>query len=161
MKCYVESIFGCSADKVWEALQTSALLLEIMRPLIRVAPADGTNLPERWGQATQVRCRLYLFGVLPLGTRRLIFERIDPAAREIQTREQDPVVRRWDHRIRAQARDDGRTDYSDEIEIDAGLLTLPVWLFAHWFYRHRQRRWRAIARGLGGIGEPDRLGQIT
>ena len=35
-----------------------------------------------------------------------------------------------------------------EIVIEAGPLTLLVWLFANWFYRHRQRRWRRVARRL-------------
>jgi hypothetical protein len=67
---------------------------------------------------------------------------------EIQSRESDPIVRRWDHRIRVQEISDCRAHYSDEIEIDAGILTPVVWLFAAGFYRHRQRRWRAIARRL-------------
>jgi hypothetical protein len=40
---------------------------------------------------------------------------------------------------------------SDEIEIEAGWLTFFVWLFAQWFYRHRQRKWRNVARRLSGM----------
>jgi len=38
----------------------------------------------------------------------------------------------------------GSVEYSDEIEIRAGLLTPVIWAFAHGFYRHRQRRWRVL-----------------
>ena len=47
--------------------------------------------------------------------------------------------------IEVAPRADGRTDYRDTVEIHAGLGTLPAWLFAQLFYRHRQRRWRALA----------------
>src|SRR5207302_1640781 len=43
---------------------------------------------------------------------------------------------------------DGQTLYSDEILIETGWVTAFVWLFAQWFYRHRQRRWRRVARRL-------------
>jgi len=36
--------------------------------------------------------------------------------------------------------------YTDEIEIQAGWLTPGIWLFAQLFYRHRQRRWKALLR---------------
>lgn len=55
--------------------------------------------------------------------------------------------RRWDHVIRIRAAADGRsTLYQDEIDIDAGLLTVPVWAQASVLYRWRQLRWRRLAR---------------
>ena len=150
MRCFVESIFDCPAEEVWEKLQTSSLLFEVIRPLIWMAPVDAPTFPERWEEETSVRGVSYLFGLLPLGTHTLFFERIDPLAHEIQTREWGPIVRRWDHLVRVESTGDGRTRYSDEIEIQAGWLTVAVWLFANVFYRHRQRRWRKIARRLAG-----------
>ena len=52
---------------------------------------------------------------------------------------------RWDHRVREPPLGEGRCRYFDEVEIEAGPLTAVVWLFARWFYRHRQRRWQAVA----------------
>ena len=76
------------------------------------------------------------------------FDAVDHDNHEIRTREHDPLVKRWDHRISIQARGENRAIYRDEIELDAGFLTLPVWAWTSWFYRHRQRRWRALARKL-------------
>ena len=45
-----------------------------------------------------------------------------------------------------QALPDGRTRYTDSVEVRAGLLTPLVWAFATAFYRHRQRRWRRLVR---------------
>lgn len=145
MRVYVETVLDCPPEQVWDEVQRSALLLEVTRPLVRIVPIDAPLFPERWKEGTTVRCRSYLFGVVPLGTRTILFERIDPAVREIQSRESDPLIRRWDHLVRIRSVDEGRTHYSDEIIIEAGWATIFVGLFVQWFYRHRQRRWRKVA----------------
>ena len=52
----------------------------------------------------------------------------------------------WNHTIRFRPLENGKLHCTDEIEIQAGLLTGVVWAFAHVFYRHRQRRWRRLLR---------------
>jgi hypothetical protein len=49
------------------------------------------------------------------------------------------LIKVWDHKILLE---DflGMTRYADEVEIDAGPLTVPAWLFAQAFYLNRQRR---------------------
>jgi len=42
----------------------------------------------------------------------------------------------------------GKVSYTDEIEIQAGWLTPVIWLFAHIFYRHRQRRWKVMMKEI-------------
>jgi hypothetical protein len=147
MRVYVESVFNCPPDRAWAEVQRPALLLEVARPLIRLEPEDGP-FPERWQQGATVRFRSYMFCFLPTGTRTVRFESVDQMARQIQTREHDPLIRHWDHLISVRATEDGRTRYSDDIEISGGPFAFCVWAFAMWFYRHRQRRWRRVARRL-------------
>lgn len=69
------------------------------------------------------------------------------------------LMRRWDHRILLQALPDGRTLYTDEVEVVARhlpwLMTPLSTLFAQVFYRHRQRRWRQLAsQHAAGSAEP-------
>jgi hypothetical protein len=148
MRVYVDSVLRCPAETVWNEVQRPALLLEIIRPLVRIVPADHEGFPERWLEGATTRWKTYLFGIIPLGTHSVYLERIDSAAREIQSRERDPLIHRWDHLIRVRAIDKDSTHYSDEIIIEAGWTTFLVWLFAQWFYRHRQRRWRRVAHRL-------------
>lgn len=148
MRVFLESVLPCDADLAWAEVQKSALLLEVASPMVSIRPVPGEALPERWSASSTVRCRSYLFGFIPLGTRTLVFERIDPQLREIQTRERDPLIRRWDHCIRLEPLGAAQCKYSDNIEIEAGLLTPAVWLFARRFYRHRQHRWQAVAKRL-------------
>jgi hypothetical protein len=152
MTVRVQSVFECPPEKVWAELQTSAVHREIIRPLMRFHALDAPGAPERWSQGSTYRFRCYLFGVIPLGVHTILIERIDPVALEIQSREHEALVRHWDHLIRIRPTPDGHALYSDEIEITAGLLTPLVWAFAQWFYRHRQRRWRRIARRLATEG---------
>jgi hypothetical protein len=148
MRVFLETILPCEADLAWSAVQTSALLLEIAAPLISLRPERRQQMPARWPLGVVVRLRPRLFGILPLPTRTLLFERIEPGEREIQTREHDALIRRWDHRIRVQPAGEGTCRYTDDVEIQAGVLTPLAWLFAQWFYRHRQRRWRRVAQRL-------------
>jgi hypothetical protein len=161
----VESVLPCPPELVWDEVQRPGVLVEVARPLVTFAPVDASVFPDRWTEGRTVRCRVYLFGVVPLGLRTIVLERVDGERREIQSRERDRLIRRWDHLVRVRPEPGGRTRYRDEIVIQAGVLTLPVWVFARWFYRHRQRRWRAVARRLhGGVGvkrldpEPPRRG---
>jgi hypothetical protein len=112
-----------------------------------VEPVDGP-FPERWQQGMTVLVRSHMFGFLPTGTRTIYFESVDQSRREIQSREHDVLIRQWDHLVSVRATDDGRTRYSDEIEISGGPLTFFVWAFAMCFYRHRQRKWKRVARRL-------------
>jgi hypothetical protein len=149
MRVFVQSTLPCDADRAWSEVQTSRVLREICRPLIALRPARGeAALPERWQTEATVRVRPLLFGLVPLGTRVLHWESIDHDRREMQTREHDPLIRRWDHRIHVEPLADGACRYTDDVEVNAGVLTLPVWLFAQWFYRHRQRRWARVARRI-------------
>jgi hypothetical protein len=155
MTVRVQSVFDCPPEKVWAELQTSALHREIIRPLMRFRSLDVPGPTEHWTQGCTFHFRTYLFGVIPLGKHTIFIERIDPVAREVQSREHGALVRRWDHLIRIRPTPDGHTLYSDEVEFSAGPLTPLVWAFAQWFYHHRQRRWRRIARRLASAGPAD------
>jgi hypothetical protein len=155
MRVVVQSVLPNCVEIIWNEVQTSRLLVEVAAPLVAIRPVDHENLPARWTAGTTLRFRSYLFGIVPLGTRTLQFERIDAMAREIQTRESDPLVRRWDHLISVRPVANGGCQYRDQIDIEAGWLTAGVWLFAQWFYRHRQRRWKAVAKRL------DRVCKVT
>jgi hypothetical protein len=152
MRVFVQSTLPCHADAAWSAVQTSALLEEICAPLIYFRAEPGTEIPERWSPGGANRLQPRMFGFLPLATRVLNWERIDQTAREIQTREHDAMIRRWDHRIHVEPAGDGSCRYTDDVQIEAGVLTPLVWLYAQWFYRHRQKRWQRVAKRLSAAG---------
>jgi hypothetical protein len=143
----VSTVLNCSAAKAWNEVQKTSLFLYVIWPLVRVVPT-GAPFPERWSEGLTIQCKSFVFGVIPIGVRTLHFEKIDQKNYEIQSREHDPLIARWDHLVAIKLLDDSRSIYRDTIDIDAGRLTVVVWAWANWFYRHRQRRWRALAKTL-------------
>jgi hypothetical protein len=135
----VSTVLDCTATKAWDEVQKSSLLVYVIWPLVRVAPTDAP-FPERWSEGLTIQCKSFVFGVIPIGVRTLRFEKIDQKNYEIQSREHDPLISRWDHLVSIKPLDDSRSIYRDTIDIDAGSLTWVVWAWANWFYRHRQRR---------------------
>ena len=53
------------------------------------------------------------------------------------------LIKTWDHLIFLES-EGGGTRYTDEVSIDAGLLTLPIYIYAFIFYSYRQMRWRKL-----------------
>ena len=143
----VSTVLNCSAANAWAEVQKSSLLLHVIWPLVRLVPS-GAPLPERWSEGLTIQCKSFVFGVIPIGVRTLHIEKIDHKNYQIQSREHDPLIARWDHLVSIKPLGDSRSIYRDTIDIDAGSLTFVVWAWANWFYRHRQRRWRALAKTL-------------
>jgi hypothetical protein len=143
----VSTILDCSADKAWNEVQKSSLLLHVVWPLVRFVPT-GAPFPECWSEGLTFQCKSFIFGIIPIGLHTVHIEKIDQESYQIQSREHDPLIARWDHLISIKPLSESRSIYRDTIELDAGSLTLVVWRGANWFYRHRQRRWRALAKTL-------------
>ena len=146
LRVHLETELPCSADVAWQQVLRSDLLKDVSWPLICFSELAGEPLPETWKQGSTVRVRCWLLGIIPLAIRTLFFERIDDDARQLQTREHDRMIPCWDHTIEIREVSDRASLYADTVNINAGVLTPLVWLFAQWFYRHRQRRWIRIAK---------------
>ena len=148
MKVYVESVFDCPAPKVWHELLNSSSFVHIIKPLVYTKPVNPSQYPERWHQGLKLVIKPYLFSFLPMSKKTIFIEKVDSDSLFMQTRESDALVKVWDHAISVQDFGKEQTKYTDTIEIKAGIFTPIVWLFAKWFYRHRQNRWKELALNL-------------
>lgn len=140
----IETRLPASAEHVWQAL----LRRDTFRYITRGALSfDGIELwPERFTAGATLTTRMRLLGIVPLWSHQLQVVRIDELARELLSHEHGGLVRRWNHRIKVSPDGARQSHYVDEIDIDAGLLTPLIWLFAQLFYRYRQMRWRYLLR---------------
>lgn len=145
MKACIETIFPASAAVVWARVKRSDTLLYITRGMLGFAGSG--RFPEYWREGDTQHTRLLFFGVLPGWRHRLFFERVDDDQQVLLTREGGGLVPVWNHRIEVEPLDTNRCSYRDEIEIQAGLLTPVVWLYAQVLYRYRQWRWRWLLQG--------------
>ena len=71
-------------------------------------------------------------------------ERLDPAARIIQSREHNASVSQWDHTLSVQP-DKGGTIWTDTILIDAPRGAWATARFARFVYKRRHKHRRALA----------------
>lgn len=131
------SIFPAKRPDVFARLQRLETLQFIAAPYASFAPVDArTDNVWRVGGVSSYQFRL--FGMIPFGTHTIRIERFDENV--IQSRENNEHVQVWDHRITL--KDLGmQTEYTDEVEIQAGWKTFFIWLWAKAFYAHRQRKW--------------------
>jgi hypothetical protein len=147
MEVVVSTELEASAGAVWDLLQRSESLRFVAAPVLRI----GDELPRYWNESggTVTLDDMKLFGWLPLWRHEMRLVELDDERCEILTEERGGPVRSWRHRIPVRPLPADRCHYTDRVEIEAGALTLAVWLFARIFYGHRQRRWRQLARLLG------------
>lgn len=138
-------------ETVWREVQTAQILIHIAWPLVRFIPV-GDEPMEAFKAGGRYQVKLVLFGILPFGTQWIVTSLHEPESGEWPKQLRDDgysaLISRWDHWITIAPDANGVTDYRDDVEISAGALTPFIWAFAQLFYRHRQRRWRGLARTL-------------
>lgn len=151
MRVEISTVLNCPAAEAWRAVSEVRLLLHVSAPLLTFKPIDPPELPEVW-EGGRFLVSMRLLGVLPMG-RQWIVPRVEmedstPGGMEFRMRDNGTgrLAKRWDHLITMRELPGDRTFYQDRVEVGAGVLTPLVWAFAQAFYRHRQRRWRALVR---------------
>ena len=126
----------------WEQVQSPALLQHLAAPLITFHPR-GAPFPALW-EEREYLVGLRLYGLLPVGEQVIGIERPQTGAPAggyvLRDNGRGGAIKRWDH-LMLLAPEAGGTRYTDQVEIEAGLITPLAAAFARSFYRHRQRRW--------------------
>ncbi len=151
MKLSVSTVFRTDEATMWEKLVQVATLQHVAAPWLVFEFRDPPEAPRAWAVDTPYRVSLSLFGVIPLGHHEIRIVEIDTDQKVLVSNEHGRLTKQWDHRITLEPIDQSHLRYTDQLEIRAGLLTLPVWLFAQLFYRHRQRRWAALLGPAQGL----------
>ena len=151
MKVSRSTIIALAPETVWAEVQTAPLLMHIAWPVVRFIPANDQPL-ETFKPGGRYPVKLRLFGFIPFGTQWIVTSVHEPDTDNWPKRLRDNghsgLISRWDHWITIAPHVDGGTHYSDQVDISAGIMTPFIWGFAQFFYWHRQRRWRGLARTL-------------
>lgn len=137
---------ACDWQQATAEACTPRLLQHVSAPLVRFTPTDPPVFPEVLLPATYW-VRLRLLGCVPFGRQAIVIS-YPPTAHGFTMHDagHSRLVRQWEHTITILPAPGGAI-YRDRVDIRAGVLTPLVWLFARVFYRHRQRRWQALAAG--------------
>jgi len=144
MKAKISTTINTNVSRMWEELQKTSSLMHVASPILVFRTQDGKSLPEIWEVGRVYKLKLFAFHILPLGKHNIKVKKIEPAEWEICTSEYGSLTKTWNHNIYIIPVSESALRYTDEIDIEAGFLTYFVWLFAHIFYRHRQRKWRIL-----------------
>jgi hypothetical protein len=148
MKVCISTRFDASADLVWQTVKKSSTLVFITRGLLGFTT---DNFPTQWRTGETIKTRLWLYNIIPAWRHVLYFVRVDDEKREILTNESGGLIKVWNHQIRVAPESEKNCLYTDEIQIKAEVFTILVWLFAHFFYRYRQFRWRRLLRQIKNL----------
>jgi len=150
------SVFPASKSEVYERIQKLSTLQHIAFPYAAFKPLNGSD-DLIWKPGRRFEFRFRLFGVIPFGVHTINVIEFDENT-GIYTRESNPHVPVWNHRIAIEPIDSSSVRYTDEVEIGAGWKTPFVALWAKMFYAHRQKRWIKLLskqRSDGGIKGED------
>jgi ligand-binding SRPBCC domain-containing protein len=105
-------------ERVWETVKKVDTLRYLTRGVLGFRPL--APIPDRLGEGDVIRIRLIFFHVLPGWPHEIRVTQVDEEGRRIETSEAGGAVKTWNHVIAVDPAGDGRTRYSDRIEIDAG-----------------------------------------
>jgi hypothetical protein len=142
MKAKISSTFNTPADRAWSAIRESKTLLFVTKGFLGFQGAE--KFPEKWVEGRTEKTRLLFFGVIPGWNHQLHFTEISDVKREQFTKEGGGLISQWNHLIKVEPINSSQCQYTDEIEIKAGIFTPLVWLYANTFYHYRQFRWRKL-----------------
>lgn len=142
----ISTRLACSEEALWQKIVEPASLQFVASPVLRFVPVQEGGLSGEWQAGVPYPLRLYFLRFIPLGRHTIRLVKIDRESNTIVSQENGHLARVWNHTICFREAAPGMVSYTDKIEIQAGWLTPAIWLFAHLFYRHRQRRWKVLLR---------------
>ena len=134
------------ADAVWAAVKTPTAFRTVTRGLLTMPVIRRRQ--DEWHEGETVVGWVFLFGFVPFSRHHLHIARIDERNRILRSCEFGGLIRTWNHDIEVAPIDPQRCLYRDRIEIEAGVMTRIVVVYARWFYRMRQRRWCSLAKRM-------------
>ena len=137
--------FPVKKSKVFELLQRFDTLAYIAKPYATFESADGQAEPV-WKVGRSFSFDFKILGFIPLGVHVINVKEFKPD--NIYTNEGNPFCPVWNHRIILKETADGKTEYTDEVEIGAGWKTPFIYLWAKAFYSHRQKKWIKLLNKL-------------
>lgn len=139
----VQTTLNASAATVWATVQRPEAFVHAAGGMLHYPAASRHSGP--WSVGDKTVGWLFLFRLIPFSRHTIEVVSLDDATMTLVTEERGGLVRTWRHYIAVEPMAEEACRYEDRIDIEAGVLTPAVAVFARAFYRYRQRRWRRLA----------------
>lgn len=140
----ISTTLNADETDLWGKIIHPASLEYVASPFLTFKPIDESSFENDWVTDRVYKFRIYLFNVIPLGKHFIKLKEINRRKNIIRSQEAGLIASVWNHTITFSNVGKNKIRYTDEVEIRAGFFTPLVWLFAHFFYRHRQKRWKKL-----------------
>jgi len=139
----ISTFFDFTAEELWNKIIDPKSLQFVAAPLLIFKPLVNSHLDAKWELNKIYELKLYFCYFIPLGSHKIQLVKIDKTNNIIISNESGTLSPVWNHTITFK-NERNKLKYTDQIEIKAGRRSFFIWLFAHFFYRHRQRRWKKL-----------------
>lgn len=146
----ISTKLNCTDTQLWSEIIKAESLQYVASPLLYFIPINKDEPFNEWTVGRTYRLKIFFLKFIPLGKHDISVITIDKKSNRIETHESGLLAPTWNHSIWFHNTDNG-LEYTDQIEIKAGLLTFLIWLFAQIFYRHRQRKWKKLLKIKYGV----------
>ena len=139
----ISTYLAADLETVKSYLMTPALLNYVSAGLMKFYPIEPSSFPSKWVER-QFSIKMFAFHFLPIGKQIIGIEFPQKSDHWVlKDNGSGSLIKTWDHLIFLESEGVG-TRYTDEVSIDAGLFTLPIYIYAFIFYSYRQMRWRKL-----------------
>ena len=147
IRIIISSMLNSSSEKIWNKLLDVETLVYICKPMVTFKNTTKEK-NMKWELNREYIFKLFIYGFIPFGNHKIILEKIDENNKMIISKEHNNIVKIWNHKIIMENKGENDIKYTDEVDIYAGVFTLFVAIWSIIFYKHRQRKWKKIAKIL-------------
>lgn len=138
----IETVLPTDADRLWRAIQHPVTLSYVCKGLLGFPALAGRTEPVTRDESGTGW--VFLFHVIPISRLTIHVAELDDDNRTLCTNEWGGALRTWNQTMHVVPINDESCRYTDTLLLDAGPFTSIVALFAHGFYRYRQKRLRKL-----------------
>jgi hypothetical protein len=139
MKASTTSIVPAPQARVWELLQKSSTLVFVAKPWVTFSSAHP--FPENWEVGVRYETLVHPFNAKSGSPYQITFSMIDVNTHHMATSESGGLIKEWNHSMSVESVSDTHCRYTDTVDVKAGLLTPPLWVYVKLYYQHRHKRW--------------------
>jgi len=135
---------------VWDKIQDPAAMQRMAEPVASIEPVDPPAFPDEWVDGERYEAAIELLGLVPAGRQTIAPERLEvrkepgEAFYRFEDAGHGSLFQTWNHVMTVRETSDGRTAYTDDIEVAAGVLTPIAYLVTKLLVAHRHRRWHDV-----------------
>jgi hypothetical protein len=140
-------------DTAWDLLHTPAVFRAVSAPFTIFRESPDHPLPDRFLPDTDYSVLVYAGGCVPLGTQII---RLEDTVESFDRRHTTDVghgvsgmlgmLKNWRHQMALEKLSDNRTQFRDQLTVNASWQTPVLWLAFSVFWRWRAMRLRKVAK---------------